>query len=293
MARRHRSRLPCSIPPLPSSGLQPGFTLVERMVVIAIVGVLISLLLPGVQAARESARRTHCANNLHQIGLAFHIFHDARKRFPPGCTRSVHPTRNSWCTYLLAALGEQALYDKYDFSRKFSVAPNLDITKRPLTIQQCPSAEEHRCPGPSHPNVAQGDYSGIFGGWYSGLVGDDFERGVLRGAYTASADVGVKIKEITDGLKNTIVIVESAAGQDPDAFRMAWADGYQGFSQNGFINMNRVHEIYSDHAGGAQILFIDSSVHFMHETTPNLLIQKLCTRAAGELVTANDLESYR
>jgi prepilin-type N-terminal cleavage/methylation domain-containing protein len=293
MARPCCFRLPRSISPLRSSRLRPAFTLVELLVVIAIVGVLISLLLPSVQSAREAARRTHCANNLHQIGLAFHLFHDARKRFPPGCTRSLHPTRNSWCTYLLAALGEQALYDQYDFSRKFSVAPNLNITKRPLTIQQCPSAEEHLFPGPANPNVAQGDYTGIFGGWYPGLAGQDFERGVLRGAYTASAEVGVRIKEITDGLKNTMVIVESAAGQDPDAFRMAWADGYQGFNQNGFINMNRVHEIYSDHPGGAQILFIDSSVHFMHETTPNLLIQTLCTRAAGELVTANELESYR
>jgi prepilin-type N-terminal cleavage/methylation domain-containing protein/prepilin-type processing-associated H-X9-DG protein len=102
-----------------------GFTLVELLVVIAIIGILVALLLPAVQAAREAARRSECNNNLKQIGLAAHNFHDSYKRFPPGGAADqtpfgVHPTGQgygmSWFVYLLPYVEQSALYNKFVFT---------------------------------------------------------------------------------------------------------------------------------------------------------------------------------
>jgi len=103
-----------------------GFTLVELLVVIAIIGILIALLLPAVQAAREAARRAQCQNNLKQIALALHNYHQAVGSFPPGkitegrcCDR---PSMITWTISILPYLEQQALYDRYD-QTKFNEDP--------------------------------------------------------------------------------------------------------------------------------------------------------------------------
>ena len=103
-----------------------GFTLVELLVVIAIIGVLVALLLPAVQAAREAARRSQCGNNLKQIGLALHNYHDTLKWFPPGAVfeggASTAPNaqpinqRGSMHVRLLPYMEQQALYNAFDFN---------------------------------------------------------------------------------------------------------------------------------------------------------------------------------
>jgi len=89
-----------------------GFTLVELLVVVAIIATLVGLLLPAVQGARESARRTHCANNLKQIGTALQVYQAAMGTFPPG---SVTANQLSWRVFILPQLEQQALHDKFDF----------------------------------------------------------------------------------------------------------------------------------------------------------------------------------
>ena len=120
-----------------------GFTLVELLVVIAIIGILIALLLPAVQAAREAARRSQCSNNLKQLGLALHNYHDANKVFPAvgyargwassaGGDTEMGPTvlnHNSWVS-LAPYYEQQALYDAYDFTQ--AACLYLRSTSRPL-----------------------------------------------------------------------------------------------------------------------------------------------------------------
>ena len=93
-----------------------GFTLIELLVVIAIIAVLIALLLPAVQQAREAARRTQCRNNLHQLGLALHNYHDTHRCFPPERVYGNYEM-SSISTLLLPFLDEAAIYNSYNFAR--------------------------------------------------------------------------------------------------------------------------------------------------------------------------------
>ena len=97
-----------------------GLTLVELLVVLSIVGVLVALILPAVQASRESARRLACSNHLKQIGLALQAYHDSHRQLPPGgialADCCLHPHLTTWAISLLPYVEQQGLYDKYDRS---------------------------------------------------------------------------------------------------------------------------------------------------------------------------------
>ncbi|MFI4874195.1 MAG: type II secretion system protein, partial [Blastopirellula sp. JB062] len=113
-----------------------AFTLVELLVVIAIIGVLIALLLPAVQAAREAARRSQCSNNLKQMGLALHNFHDTFGRFPPGASDNSTPFGNgytspgghSWMAYSMPFLELGSAYDSCDFPNRSFYDSHLEDT---------------------------------------------------------------------------------------------------------------------------------------------------------------------
>jgi prepilin-type N-terminal cleavage/methylation domain-containing protein len=118
-----------------------GFTLVELLVVIAIIGVLVGLLLPAVQQAREASRRSSCSNNMKQIGLAIHNFHDSKRHLPS----SVRPTaastvRASGFLLLLPFIDQKQLWDRYDTSVTWSHQNNLPVSSQRIATYECPSA---------------------------------------------------------------------------------------------------------------------------------------------------------
>ncbi|NQT13840.1 MAG: DUF1559 domain-containing protein, partial [Planctomycetes bacterium] len=150
-----------------------GFTLVELLVVIGIIGVLVALLLPAVQAAREAARRLQCSNQLKQIGLAMHNYHSSHKVFPPGVVTlddACPPTgsegieeRAGWSVLILPFLEQKSRYDRFDFEAAFSAwyrnnTPNRDEQFVPNPAFQCPSDPE------SAPDVPNSNYWACSGG---------------------------------------------------------------------------------------------------------------------------------
>jgi prepilin-type N-terminal cleavage/methylation domain-containing protein len=191
-----------------------AFTLVELLVVIAIIGVLVALLLPAVQAAREAARRSQCTNNLKQIGLAAHNFHDTYGNLPSsirpgGLTTS---PRIAGLTFLLPFIEQQTMYDRYDQTVNWSHANNLPVTRLPIKSFQCPSTPEpQRLDGDPQqtwtPIVAVTDYSPTIGVDQRlqtlGLVD-------LAGDGILTKNGSPRMADVLDGLSNTIMYAESA-----------------------------------------------------------------------------------
>src|ERR1700752_3744782 len=131
-----------------------GFTLVELLVVIAIIGVLLALLIPAVQSARETSRRAACQNNLKQLGAALTNYETTKKRWPPGKkwsgpTNDPHSFAMAWSSYLLNYLEEKVIADEINYKLPFTDPANLRLTSAIVPVYLCPSTaevEEHRTP---------------------------------------------------------------------------------------------------------------------------------------------------
>ena len=136
---RHRLRVRSQ-----ASSLKPqasfAFTLIELLVVIAIIGILIALLLPAIQSARESARRLQCANNFKQLGLAALQYEQTAKAFPVSRLALPGGVRHGWGSIFLANLEQQNLQDTYHWNRSWNHADNQPAVRTSLSVMVCPSA---------------------------------------------------------------------------------------------------------------------------------------------------------
>lgn len=223
-----------------------GFTLIELLVVIAIIAVLIALLLPAVQQAREAARRTQCRNNLKQLGLAMHNYHDVHKMFPPGFVRDWNngPLGNvwgnegrnalwSWPTFLLPFIEQAPLYEQIGVGRLLMHQAAADTTTLALMQQTLPGFRCPSDPGPSLnqfrqvPNGGSGNVNcttGCVPVATSNYVATNDSFDIKRGLPTSAVRrpngmmdqplVGLhaprSIRDITDGTSNTLMIGERA-----------------------------------------------------------------------------------
>jgi len=253
-----------------------GFTLVELLVVISIIGVLMGLLLPAVQAVRESARRMQCSNNLHQQVLGLHQFHSARNHFPPG-RHVTHDSGLSWCVDVLPSLGGDTMAGR--FERRVPWEDSL--VNRQLASHSLPTM---RCPSSVVEFAGDTDYAGIQGSAMSGSAIDHKrESGVLVPVDLREQPL-VRMASITDGTSNTLCISEAADRAADSGGR--WADGRSVLSHdNGPINQNDTGEIHSLHPQGALGAFADGSTHFLSESMDLKVLGALCTRNGHEVVS--------
>jgi len=267
-----------------------GFTLVELLVVIAIIGVLVALLLPAVQAAREAARRSSCSNNLKQIGLACHNYHDTFLTMPPGYIAISNDNfagnatlLHAWGAHILPFIEQQNIYDnlKPDFGIRKSGSGDHKAGAE-LAAYRCPSST---MADTNNQNYGSSNYNGNSGWRETENFGANYFRddGGIFGVNTK-----VRFRDITDGTANTILVGENEGrtNRGVRAFPL-WCQTRDNHfhSQRAVLSIgNRSRTINqglsssscdagdcatswsSRHPGGAQFVFCDASTHFLSET---------------------------
>lgn len=251
-----------------------AFTLVELLVVLAIIGLLTALVLPAVQSARASMRRTGCLNNLHQLGVALASYHATYKELPIGCLEWRPHTKPAnrqlaWSARLLPQLEEQPLSDALNFERPFDHADNAAAAATILPQYICPASERgfrlESGRGPS-------DYGGIYGQRITGPITKP--QGVFI------HEVAIRYSQITDGLSATLAVSEDAGFPDGQ-----WINGANLFDQSDApINTAPAFEndIRSEHPNGANGLLADGGARFVSAEIDPLVLAALCTRAGGD-----------
>lgn len=282
-----------------------AFTLVELLTVIAILGILIALLLPAVQAAREAARRTQCKNHLKQIGLGILNYESVHRVFP--LPKTVQPDHNL-LTFLLPYVEQQAIYDQYDWNSNWSSARNRPARENAIETYLCPTAPSDRsCRNRRYHATDYATCENIHGSVSGPLVA----AGVIRdrrswyNLFQPYWEGPSKAAAVRDGLSNTFMLfecsgrplkyLENGRRGDPDATPKEpisgaeWASAEAEFwihevcNGSQLFNCSNRNEIYSFHPGGANFLYGDGSVQFHSETIEAETFVSLFTRAADDV----------
>ncbi len=300
-----------------------GFTLIELLVIIAIIGILVALLLPAVQAVREAGRRTQCQNNLKQLGLAIQRYHSVQSVFPPSAATT--PFRHSWPPFLFPYVEQEAVAKQYDWGTNWDDPANQEAINVKVGLLNCPSTPER-------------DRRDQLGDGLSAAIADYapparvalvlVELGYVPPMHDRRGllSTGMPIRDINveDGLSNTLALIEDAGrpsfytrfeqtptentpgGGNPDvtAGRVVgagWADSrnevtLHGFTYNGLsapgpcpMNCTNNDEAFGFHPDGINVAFGDGSARFLSETIAINVYAALTTSNGKEIV---DQASY-
>jgi len=303
-------------PTCPGPWRQRGFTLVELLVVVAIIATLIGLLLPAVQAVRESSRRSSCMNSLKQVALGLQAFHDANRLLPPGYVSGFDAAGKDtgpgwgWAARILPHVEQAALFQRIDLKLPIEAPASAGPRESGVATFLCPSDSPPAAPFPVGPrsstgaltattcSVAPANYVGSFGVGEPGIDGD----GVF------CRDSKVRFKDVTDGLSHTLMIGErsfrhaestwvgavTGAGQAPTAGSPMGLQvnnasnfvlGHTGESYDGPAGPTEINNFTSPHVGGGVFGFVDGHTTFLGLSIDYATYKALSTRAQGDVTT--------
>ncbi|MEZ5940432.1 MAG: DUF1559 domain-containing protein [Planctomycetaceae bacterium] len=277
-----------------------GFTAIELMVVMAIIATLIALLLPAVQQAREAARRTSCSNNLLQIGVAMHSYHNFHQTFPPGSCDTQGPVRDdgkgykmSWVAQILPFLDETNAYGRIDFTRGSSDQQDKDLLNYQPTVFSCPSSG------------GSSSYAGCYNDVEAPL--DVNNNGMLF------LNSRIRLRDVADGQRHTLLLGESGATagwiygtgstlRNMDGFSDPTSANFQTSGRNYYEapperkpaeedeGAERVDpDLFvggfgSAHGSGGNFCFVDGTVRYVSSYVDQSVLYRIANRHDGQLV---------
>lgn len=298
-----------------------GMTLVELLVVIAIIGILCAILVPAIQAARETARKMQCTNNFRQIGLGIHNYLALHDQFPPSKTRFGEKNQFGYniLVYLLPYIEQGHVYEQFDFSKNWQNTANKPARDTRIAIFICPTAPQSRICRLSSSSSTMVDYR--FSDYTSceqihsnarkiliqnGVAPRSDWRSILRADWDGVASPAT----VTDGLSNSMMFFECAGRPfkfeergrrgDPEASpkepisgaewanpaSQIWIHDLCG-SGTQMFNCSNKNEIYGFHPNGTNFLYGDGSVKFHSTSIDPELFVTLFTAAAGDVTTGS------